>query len=162
MRKLKLSLSLILMVMVFGCSNQELLEDTQPTREAIESLPGTPPEQLPVPVNMTISIVYPRGFDRVAFRADYGPGMGMTMYSTCPSDPSKELWLIDYKTESEFATMLFGLFHAVEIPGTQSNGTGGYQSYVKYNSSSSGSNTTTGIDNFILIPVEIFYNGSCD
>ena len=169
MRKLKLSFTLILMVLAFGCGNQDLLQDTQPQREVSETFPSTFPDEDPpgpVPITIIIAIDYPRGFDRDEFRDEYGPQMGLTILWDCPSNPARELWMIDYKTEEEFETMLNQLFYQVNPPGTQSNGDGGYQSYVKYNSSSSsGSSSNNSVPdpgNFILIPVDIYYDSSCD
>ena len=156
----KTLLSLVLLVIVASCSHQSSFEDTIPSVESPKSSFG--------PTDMTISLDYPRGYNRQKFQLDYGPALGLTLVYSCPSNPDRELWVVDYHKEEDFINLLNSLFEHVG-PKTQSNGNGGYQAYVKYNSSSgggsSGSNATNSSDpgeDLWYDPVFIMYDGSCD
>lgn len=152
----KTILSFVLLVIIASCSNQSSMEDTIPSIASPKGTFG------PIPTDMTISIDYPRGYDRQQFQIDYGLAMGLSLVYSCPSNPDRELWTVDYLSEADFIAKLATLFEHVG-PKTQSNGTGGYQSYVKYNSSSGNTtNANNPQQDIWFSPVFIAYDGSCN
>jgi len=151
-------LAVFLLLVMMGCANQDLVQDTAPAEvTTLEEQRGISDD--PIPVMTFITIEYPRGFDRAAFVAEFGPEFGLMLVGDCPSNLNREIWHIDYVAEEDFQSLLDTIFAFVEPPGTQSGG-GGYNAYVKYQSSSSTSANAGFLE--IIPPVEIFYGMQCN
>ena len=168
MRNLKLGFAFLCLVLAFGCANQDFIEETQPEVVTLEGQRGTiqnDGDPVPVPVvDMTIAVEFPRGFDRDAFITQHGAYFGVTLVYQCPNNPARELWVVPYMTEEEFHFHLWEFFYSVNaVPGTQSNGNGGYQAHVKYESNNGGNQSSANTEsNLNLISIFFAYNGVCD
>lgn len=140
--KLNLLMSLVLISLMIGCTSEGLQEDTAPTVEAPRN---TVIQEIPGPViEMFIGVKLEGDFDPESFRNQYGPALGLLGYQTCNtrnSTGNREIWTVPFSTKLEFLNQLMTLFPEwVPLDSeTQSNGRGGYQSYVVYRSSSPGS-----------------------
>ena len=168
MRNFKLGFALLLMMLAFGCANQDMIEETAPAEVTIENQRGSfggIPIQEPTddPVEAVISIEYDPGFDRLHFLQTYGPQLGLIKARQCPFNPNMEVWRINYISYEALGALLDSLFLTTypDHDWTTSNGTGAEPVHPPYRTRTAPPPSSIGPHTMPFNEIVVFYEDFC-
>lgn len=123
MRNFKNTFVILLVLSLFSCSTQSVMEDeapmlSSPASSLFEEVIVTPPNKKDLTMN--ISVIYPEGWDKAAMRAQIGPLLGLQSWTTClVRGEDVEIWTISgFITEAQFITILGGFQVTVKSVGS--------------------------------------------